>query len=153
MSASDPDTQLPQNSAESHASTKSRGHGAKSQEVRERAIMALLSENSIGAAAERCGLNEKTLRVWMAEDEAFRQDLTAARRAMFETAMGRLQPLAALAVDTLASLMGEGAPPSVRLGAARTVAELSIHRDDAQVILGKLAEIEALQRKTDAEEH
>jgi hypothetical protein len=125
--ASDPDNELPQNSPEPRASAKGRGHGAKSQEVRERAIVALLSENSIGAAAERCGLNEKTLRVWMAEDEAFKQDLAAARRSVFETAMGRLQPLAAQAVETLAALMGESAPPSVRLGAARTVAELGIH--------------------------
>ena len=96
-------------------------------------------------------MNEKTLRVWMAEDEAFKQDLAAARRAMFETAMNRLQPLAAQAVDTLAALMRESAPPSVRLGAARTVAELGIHRDDADTILRKLGEIEALQRKSDAE--
>ena len=122
----------PQNSSELRGPTKGRGHGAKSDEVRERAIVALLSENTIGAAAERCGLNEKTLRVWMADDEAFKQDLAAARRAMFETAMNRLQPLAAQAVDTLAALMQESAPPSVRLGAARTVAELGIHRDDAR---------------------
>ena len=149
-SSSGPDTP-PQNSSEPHT-TKGRGHGAKSQEVRERAIVALLSEKSIGTAAERCGLNEKTLRVWMAEDDAFKQDLAAARRAMFDAAMNRLQPLAAQAVDTLAALMQEGAPPSVRLGAARTVAELGIHRDDAETILRKLGELEALQRRTDAEE-
>jgi hypothetical protein len=71
---------------------------------------------------------------------------------MFETAMNRLQPLAVQAVDTLAALMAEGAPPSVRLGAARTVAELSINRDDAQVILSKLAAIEAMQRRSDGED-
>jgi hypothetical protein len=151
-SVSDPDEASPQNSPEPRPGVKGRGHGAKSQEVRERAIVALLSENSIGAAAERCGLNEKTLRVWMADDEAFKQDLATARRAMFETAMNRLQPLAAQAVDTLAALMGESAPPSVRLGAARTVAELGIHRDDAETILRKLGEIEALQRRTETEE-
>ena len=126
-----------------------KGHGAKSAAVRERAIVALLSENTIGAAAERCGLDEKTLRRWMANDDAFKQDLAAARRAMFEAAMNRLQPLAAQAVDTLATLMGASAPPSVRLGAARTVAELGIHRDDAETILRKLGEIEALQRKAE----
>ena len=61
-----PDNEPPQNSPEPRAGGKGRGHGAKSQEVRERAIVALLSENTIAAAAERCGLNEKTLRVWMA---------------------------------------------------------------------------------------
>jgi hypothetical protein len=48
--------------------------------------------------------------------------------------------------------MAESVRPSVRLGAARTVAELGIHRDDAETILRKPGEIEALQRKTDAEE-
>jgi hypothetical protein len=63
-----------------------RGHGTKSASVRERAIVALLSENTIGAAAQRCEVNEKTLRRWMADDEAFKQELATARRAMFEAA-------------------------------------------------------------------
>jgi hypothetical protein len=120
--------------------------------VRERAVVALLSENTIGAAAERCGVDEKTLRRWMANDQAFNQDLAAARRTMFDTAMNRLQPLAAQAVETLADLMREGTPPSVRLAAARSVAELSIHRDDAETILRKLGEIEAQQRRTDMDD-
>ncbi len=62
----------------------------------------------------------------MAEDEVFKQELDSARRAMFEAAMNRLQPLAAQAVDTLAALLQPSVPPSVRLGAARTVAELGI---------------------------
>ena len=89
------------------------------------------------------------LLILIGNDDAFKQELAAARRAMFETAMNRLLPLAAHAVDTLAALMGESAPPSVRLGAARTVAELGIHRDDAETILRKLGEIEALQRKAE----
>jgi hypothetical protein len=128
------------------------GHGAKSEAVRQRAILALLSEPTIGKAAERCGVGERTLRRWLTDDALFQRQLAETRRAMFETAMNRLQPLAAQAVDTLAALMGESAPPSVRLGAARTVAELGIHRDDAETILRKLGEIEALQRRTDAEE-
>ena len=61
--------------------------------------------------------------------------------------MNRLQPLAAQAVDTLAALMEPSAPPSVRLGAARTIAELGIHRQDAETIVRKLDEIEAFQRR------
>jgi hypothetical protein len=60
--------------------------------------------------------------------------------------------VAAQAVDTLAGPQRDSAPPSVRLGAARTVAELGIHRDDAETIMRKLGEIEALQRRNDAEE-
>ena len=130
-----------------HVRPEAKGHGAKSDAVRERAVVALLSENTIAAAAERCGVDERTLRRWMGNDEAFKQDLTAARRATFETAMHRVQALSAQAVETLAALMAESAPPTVRLGAARSVAELGLHQADAEVILRKLAEIEALQRK------
>jgi len=88
----------------------------------------------------------------MSDDEAFKQELATARRSMFEAAMNRLHPLAAEAVDTLSALMKPSVPPTVRLGAARAVAELGIHRDDAETILRKLGEIEAVQRRTDAEE-
>ena len=38
------------------------GHGAKSEAVRERAIVALLSERTVADAAAKAGVNEKTLR-------------------------------------------------------------------------------------------
>src|SRR5438270_366462 len=108
------------------------GHGAKSDALRERAITALLSEKSLTAAARRCGVNEKTLRRWMAEDEGFRQAYAEARTAMFEAGMHRVQALAGEAIDTLAALMGRATPPAVRLGAARTVAELGTHRYETE---------------------
>ena len=37
------------------------GHGAKTAAVREQAILALLSEPTIGEAATRCGIGERTL--------------------------------------------------------------------------------------------
>jgi hypothetical protein len=46
---------------------------AASEAMRERAIGALLSEKTLAAAARRCGLNEKTLRRWLAEDAGFKQ--------------------------------------------------------------------------------
>ena len=76
-------------SAEVRDEMRMQGHGTKSATVRERAIVALLSENTIGAAAQRCNVNERTLRRWMADDEAFKQELAAARRGMFEAAMNR----------------------------------------------------------------
>ena len=52
---------------------------------------------------------------------------------------------AALAVDTLEELLGEKKHPNVRLGAARTVAEIGMHQHEAETILKKLGEIEAYQ--------
>ena len=134
-------------SAGVRASRRPTGHGAKSDALRERAVVALLSEKNLAAAAHRCGVNEKTLRRWMTEDEAFRQALTEARTALFEAGMHRLQVLTGEAIATLATLMRPTAPPTVRLGAARTVVELGMHQYDADTILKKLDDLERLTRK------
>jgi hypothetical protein len=114
--------------------------------VKERAVLALLSESTIGAAARSCGVNEKTLRRWMVEDQPFQRELAVARNAMFESGMTRVQALAGQAVSTLVALMGRQAPPAVRLGAARTVAELAIQQHQSEAIIGRLEEIEKHQR-------
>jgi hypothetical protein len=51
------------------------------------------------------------------------------------------------AVDTLAALLGDKEPPAVRLGAARTVTDIGLHQYDAEMILKKLDDIEARQRR------
>jgi hypothetical protein len=135
----------PQKSADARAAAK--GHGTKPEAVREAAILALLSEKSIGAAAKSCGVNERTLRRWMTDDETFQAELTEARRAIFQAGMHRVQALTAAAVETLEALMRPKVPPAVRLGAARTVAELGTHQHDAETIMRKLDEIEAYQRQ------
>ena len=98
------------------------GHGAKSEAVREKAIVALLSAPTIGQAAKRSGVGERTLRRWLAEDANFKAQYDAARTAVFQVGMNRVQTLMARAVDTLDELLGATKYPAVRLGAARTVA-------------------------------
>ena len=122
------------------------GHGAKPEAVRERAVLALLSEKTISKAAAKSDVNEKTLRRWLADDDGFKADYATARQATFEAGMSRVQALTAKAIDTLDDLLGAKDYPNVRLGAARTVAELAIHRHDAETIMRKLDEIEARQR-------
>jgi hypothetical protein len=51
------------------------------------------------------------------------------------------------AIETLAALMAADVAAAVRLGAARTVAELGIHQHDAETIMRKLDEIEAYRRQ------
>ena len=114
---------------------------------RERAVLALLSEKSVTAAAKMAGVNESTLRRWLTEDEAFQANYAAARQATFEAGMSRVQALTGKAIDTLDELLGEKDYPNVRLGAARTVAELGIHQHDAETIMRKLDEIEEHQRR------
>ncbi len=123
------------------------GHGAKSAAVRERAILALLSEKTITKAAEKIGVDDSTLRRWLADDEAFQTAYASARHATFQVGMSRVQALTGRAVDTLEDLLGQKDSPSVRLGAARTVVEVGIHQHDAEHILNKLDEIEGSQRQ------
>ena len=116
--------------------------------MREQAILALLSERTTGlAAAGRCGANERTLRRWMTEDAAFKADYDAARAAMFQAGMSRIQAMSAKAVDTLEDLLDAEKYPAVRLGAARTVVEIGLHQRDADEILRRLDQIEAAQRE------
>jgi hypothetical protein len=123
------------------------GHGAKTGAVRERAILALLSEPTLKQAAARCGIAEKTLRRWLAGDAAFQAEYEAARHATFQAAMNRIPALTVRAVQTLADLLDDATAPAVRLGAARTVAEIGMHQYDGETILRKLDEIEASQRR------
>lgn len=101
----------------------------------------------MGARERACGVNEKTLRRWLAEDDAFKAELTTARQMAFEAGMARVTGLASKAIDTLESLLDAKEHPAVRLGAARSVAELAIHEDDKRVILKKLDEIESKQER------
>ncbi len=125
----------------------SAGHGAKSAAVRERAVLALLSEKTVTAAAKKAKVAEKTLRRWLSEDEAFQAEYAAARQAVFQSGINRVQALTAKAVDTLEDLLDAKINPSVRLGAARTVAEIGIHQHDAETILQKLDDMELDQRR------
>jgi hypothetical protein len=139
-------TERPQTTAEGRE-LAGEGHGRKSAAVREQAILALLSERTLERAAERCGVNERTLRRWLAEDKQFQADYEAARTATFEAGMSRIQALTGRAVETLEDLLGAVEAPSVRLGAARTIAEIGMHQHEAHTILRKLADIEAAQER------
>jgi len=126
-----------------------KGHGARTAAVRERAILALLSERTIASAAAQCNLGESTLRRWLTEDAEFRADYDAARRATFDAAISRITSLTTRAVETLEELLGDTEHPSVRLGAARTVVDIGMHQHEADTIIRRLEEIEAaLERRT-----
>ena len=139
-----PSTRSPQVSA---GIRESAGHGAKSAAVRERAVLALLSEKTVTEAAAKAGIGEKTLRRWLSQDEAFQAEYAAARNAAYQAGIHRAQALTGRAMDTLEELLDAKINANVRLGAARTVAEIGIHQHDAETILQKLDEIELDQRR------
>ena len=123
------------------------GHGAKTAAVREQAILALLSEPTIAQAAARCGIGERTLRRWLTEDAAFQAEYEAARHATFQAAISRIPALTGAPSRRSPTCSATTKPPAVRLGAARTVAEIGMHQYDAETILRKLDDLEASQRR------
>ncbi len=137
----------PTRSRRSQQMSSNRPHGTKSQAVRDQAILALLSEKSVAKAAARCGLSERTLHRWLTGDDAFQAEYSAAREANYQSGLHRVQALTAKAVDTLEDLLDAKINPNVRLGAARTVAEIGIHQHDAETILKRLKEMESDQRR------
>ncbi len=67
---------------------------------REKVLSALLESATISDAAIKCGLNEKTVRRYLADAE-FQTEFRAARRSVFEQNIIRLQSLHAGAIDAL----------------------------------------------------
>lgn len=120
---------------------------ARNEASRERAIVALLSERSLGAAARKAGVGERTLRRWIAEDVEFQGELATARRASFQGGVERVQALMGHAVEVLEELLAEKKHPAVRLGAARMVIELAVNRNDAEALLARVEELERVQRE------
>ena len=118
------------------------GRGTKSAAVRERAAMAMLTESSIGAAARRAGVGARTLRRWIGRR---RRVLTGTRQGAPGGLRRRYRPGADFDGESRRyppELLGERDQPNVRLGAARTLVELAAHRHDADVLTGRLADIE-----------
>jgi hypothetical protein len=71
----------------------------------ERVLGALLSTPSVAAAARSAGVGLRTVRRWLAEDDAFRAALRDARRRALEVATSRLAATTAKAVTTLEALI------------------------------------------------
>jgi len=80
----------------------------------------------------------------------FRAAYDVARRTTFMAGISRVHALTPKAVETLEDLLDARPFPRVRLGAARTIAEIAFHQHDAETILRKLDEIEAAQRPESA---
>jgi hypothetical protein len=120
--------------------------------IRERAIEALLSEATVSQAAVKSGVSERTLRRWMDADREFRHGLAEAQRGAFDATVQRVQGLSVTAFDTLAELMGPGAPAHVRLEAARTIAELATQQAETDALVQRLDQLVARPENEDTPE-
>ena len=89
--------------------------------VQERAIIALLNEQSISRAAVAADVGQRTLYRWLRKPE-FARAYREARREAFGQAIALTQRYAPLAVNTLAQvMMNDSAPSSSKVAAATTI--------------------------------
>jgi transposase len=105
----------------------------------DRAIVALLQNNTREEAAQAAGVNPATLYRWQNDPEFQRAQLEA-RREVFGQATGRLQQAANTAVDTLIEIMTDKEARG-RVQAARCVLELSrksLELDDLKMQVAEL---------------
>ena len=96
-----------------------KGPGEKLTRKQEEAIMALLSEATLGSAVERIGVSDVTLGRWL-KLAAFREAYREARRDVMKKSTAQLQQSTWAATSTLIRLLASGSD-SVRLRAATTI--------------------------------
>lgn len=108
-----------------------------------RAIVALLAEPTIKAAADAAGIGERTLHTWLGEP-AFELAYRTARRQAVRQAVARLQQASASAAATLASIAENRAERGhVRVQAAKAVLELAIRAVELEDLDARVAALEA----------
>src|SRR4051812_23246340 len=82
------------------------------------ALSALLTSKTIGAAARQAKVGEATLRRWLTSDLAFQRAYRAARRAVMDTVITRIQQVAGKAVEALERNLAKGGRPADQIRAA-----------------------------------
>jgi hypothetical protein len=108
-----------------------------------KALEALLLEPTLGRAAAIAGVNERTLRRWLAE-APFKAALLSARREAFGQAIGLTQKYAPVAVATLVKVMNDA---SSSASAKVTAAGVLLKFGREGIELDDLAErVEMLER-------
>lgn len=108
----------------------------------QKAVMALLSERTSGAAAKRAGIAQRTLYNWLA-DPAFRGALRSAEADMLATVTRRLSSGQSLALETLETLMTKAKHESTRHAAAVSWLNMFMRYHEARDIDERLTALEA----------
>jgi hypothetical protein len=110
----------------------------------DKALVALLTEPTISAAAKKAGIGERTLHTWLGEEE-FATAYRTARRQAVGQAIGRLQQVSSKAVDALLEVIDTEytpAPPAVRVSAACKILDLALKATELEDLAERIAILE-----------
>lgn len=122
------------------------GHGEKKSRKMEIAVIALLTEQTVGKAAEKAGVSDKTMFRWM-QDSDFQDMFREAKRQAVGQAISRLQQATTLAVDTLMGVMtNKRSPAMAKVLAAKATLEMAMKAVELEDLEARIA---ALERNAD----
>ena len=118
------------------------GHGQKLSRKKEQAIAALLSQPSIGGAAKKIGIGEKTLFRWLQLDE-FKQAYKIARSQVVDQTIAQIQSVMSEALQTLLNVMSDdAAPSSAKVSAARALLDIGFKVIEIEDLENRIEKIE-----------
>ena len=119
-----------------------KGHGEKLSRNQEKAIAALITHNSIPAAAGSIGIGEVTLWRWLKVGR-FKAAYREARYQVVSQAIGKLQTNLTKAIDTLLEIAEDGeAPASARVTAARSIIDQSLKAAEVEDLVARVEQLE-----------
>ncbi len=122
------------------------------QAAEEALLMALACGSTVESAASKSGLSKRTIYRRL-EDAEFRRQLQNYRTDMVYRATGMLTAASMEAVKTLLSLLGTGNAAAARLGAARSVLEMSLKLRQASELEERMTKIEERLQQRDSHSH
>lgn len=123
------------------------GHGQKWSRKKDQAIVALITEPTIQAAAQKVGITTPTLYKWLKVPE-FQKAYREARHEAYTVAVARLQQAATEAVEALRSVMNDPKKPaSARVSAARAILEMAIKAIEIEDLEVRIEELELVIQK------
>jgi hypothetical protein len=106
------------------------------------AVMAIIQEPTLKAAAEKAGISETTLWRWQQNPE-FAKMLSDAKSTLLEAGIAKLQKNLTGAIDTLVEVMKDkAAAEASRVSAARFIVEATIGETKLSKIAERLDELE-----------
>jgi hypothetical protein len=118
------------------------GRRGKFGRKQEEAIIALLTQPGIDAAARAIGIGARTLLRWLQNAE-FQAKYRQARRDVHSQATARLQQATTAAATTMLKLMvDQNVPASVRLRASEAVYDRSIKAIELEEVEARVAALE-----------
>ena len=115
--------------------------------AQEQALVCLLNEPTVKAAAEKAGVGERTLHRWL-DEPAFDREFKKGRRKMFAQAIGLSQKYASLAINFLGrTITNEAAPYPSRVQAALGMLKFSRESIELDEMAGRLEALEASEKE------